>query len=107
MSELRYGPPPVAAVWRKVVTIIATLVGPPAALVATFIAYVEWTGCFLGCSGDGNHVTGGLFGALAALLLFTGPLLAGTLLKRWSAVGFAVLGVVGVLAATVLKLGVL
>ncbi len=108
MTELRYGPTsPAPGTWRTIVVALATLGGPLAALVAGFVALITWSGCFLGCSSAPDHTGGGLLGVLAVLLLVSGPVLAGLLLKRASAVGWSVLGVVGVLAATVLKLGVL
>ena len=100
MTELRYGPTvvpsPAPSPGRIVVIALATLLGPPPALVVAFIAAVTWSGCFLSCS-QPNHVGGALLFGLALLMVLAGPLLAWLLLRRWRAVGCAVLGVVGVL----------
>jgi len=93
MTELRYGPAPsTPAVWRYVLITLAVLGGPPAAAVAAFVAVVTWSGCFLSCS-EPNHPVGALLGLLAAVLAVSGPALAWVLLRRWSAVGYALLGV--------------
>ncbi|MFN2539015.1 MAG: hypothetical protein ABR549_12840 [Mycobacteriales bacterium] len=85
---LTYGPPQPPSSTRetvgKVLTVLASVVGPPAAAVAAFVAAIVWSDCFIECSGDPDHLGGGLLFALAAVLLLAGPALAATLVRRGS-----------------------
>ena len=70
----------------KVLTVLASVVGPPAAAFAAFVAAITWSGCFIECSSydDGDRTTGALLGLLAVALLLAAPVLAATLVRRWT-----------------------
>ena len=107
---LQYGPPQPPSSTRetlgKVLTVLASVFGPPAAVVVGFIAAIVWTDCFIECSGNPDHVGGGLLFALAAVLLLAAPALAATLVRkrRWVLVACAVPVVEGLLLAVLLPL---
>ena len=73
------------APWRTVLVVLVAGVGAPGAAVAAFAAAVVWSGCFIGCSGGGDHLAGGLLGLLALGLLAAGPGV-GWWLRRWTGV---------------------
>ena len=77
--------------WRWFVVGLACVVGTPAAAVAAVVGAIVWSGCFLSCS-EGNPLAGGLLVLLGVALLLSAPVLAGWLLRRWTAVGVALLG---------------
>ncbi|MCU1601531.1 MAG: hypothetical protein JWO22_2240 [Frankiales bacterium] len=84
---LQYGPPaPPTASGREtagqVLTVLASVLGPPAAAVTAFFASITWSGCFLSCSDAPDHTTGGLLWALAAGLLLLAPVLAATMVRK-------------------------
>jgi hypothetical protein len=84
---LSYGAPqPPASTTReaagKVLTILASVFGPPAAAVAGFMGLIIWSDCFIGCGGEPDHLRGGLLLLLAAALLLAGPVLAATLVRK-------------------------
>lgn len=84
---LQYGPPTPppsrTATVGKVLTVLFSVVGPPAAAIAAFIAAITWTGCFIECTDSGgDHLGGGLLGALAVALLLAAPVLAATLVRK-------------------------
>jgi hypothetical protein len=103
---LQYGPPApppstANATVGKVLTVLFSVVGPPAAAFLGFLAAITWTGCFIECSDSrGDHLSGGLLGALAVAVLLAAPVLAATLVRRavW------VLGAIAVPVAEVLLL---
>ena len=95
---LQYGPPtpPPAASARetagKVLTVLASVFGPPAAAVVAFFAAITWSGCFIECSqSSGDHTQGGLLWLLAGALLLVGPVLAAAMVRKatWVAVAIA------------------
>jgi hypothetical protein len=92
MTQTGYLPPVPAPrpVWRAVVTVLASVVGPPAGAVAGFLSAITWSGCFLSCH-EPDHVRGGLLGLLALALLLSGPVLAAALMRsaRWVAAAIA------------------
>ena len=86
---LQYGPPapPPSTVREtvgKVLTVLASVFGPPAAAASAFFGLIVWSDCFIGCSGHPDHVQGGLLLALALVLLLAGPVLAATLVRKGS-----------------------
>ena len=86
---LQYGPPaPPASTAResvgKVLTVLASVFGPPAAAFAGFVGLIVWSDCFFDCGGDPDHLTGGLLLALAGVLLLAGPVLAATMVRKGS-----------------------
>jgi len=92
---LQYGPPaPPPSSMRdtvgKVLTVLASVFGPPAAAVAAFIGLIVWSDCFIECGGDPDHVRGGLLFVLAAVLLLAGPVLAATLVRKGSWIAAAI-----------------
>lgn len=105
---LQYGPlaPPTSTTRDtvgKVLTVLGSVFGPPAAAVTAFIAAVEWSGCFIECNSatdTPDHVAGGLLWLLAVALLLSGPLFAVTLVRK--AVWIGVASVVPVLALLLL-----
>ena len=102
---LQYGPPAPPARTRvtvgKVLTVVFSVVGPPAAALVAFIAAITWSGCFIECTGDGgDHFGGALLGALAVALVLAAPVLAAILVRRTA-------WVLGALAVPVLEVLVL
>lgn len=91
---LQYGPPALPSSTResagKVLTVLASVFGPPAAAVAAFIGSIIWTDCFIACSGHPDHLGGGLLFALAGGLLLLGPVLAATMVRKGTWVAAAV-----------------
>jgi hypothetical protein len=83
---LQYGPPPTPPRTReavgKVLTVLAAVLGPPAAAVTGFFGLITWSDCFIECSGNPDHLGGGLLIAVAIALLLAAPLLAATLVRR-------------------------
>jgi low affinity Fe/Cu permease len=85
---LQYGPPaPPPATARetvgKVLTVLASVFGPPAAAVVAFLAAITWSGCFIECSQPvGDHTGGGLLWLLAIALLLLGPVLAASMVRK-------------------------
>jgi hypothetical protein len=85
----------------RVLTVLAAVLGPPAAAVAGFVGLILWSDCFLECGGHPDHVRGGALLALAGVLLLAGPVLAATMVRRagWVvaavAAPFVQLGLVG------------
>jgi hypothetical protein len=92
---LTYGPPQPPSSSRetvgKVLTVLAAVLGPPAAAVAAFIATIVWSDCFIECSGNPDYLGGGLLFALAGVMLLAGPVLAAMLVRKASWVIGAVL----------------
>ena len=93
---LQYGPPqPPPSTARetagKVLTVLASVFGPPAAAFAGFVGLILWSDCFIACGGEPDHLRGGLLLALAAALLLLGPVLAATLVRKgtWVAAALA------------------
>ena len=84
----------------KVLTVLASVFGPPAAAVAAFVGLIVWSDCFLSCGGGPDHVRGGLLFVLAGALLLAGPVLAATLVRKGAWVAAAV-------AAPFLEVGLL
>lgn len=87
--------PSTRVVVGKVLTVLASVVGPPAAILAAFAGSITYRGCFIDCNeatDHPDHLTGALLLALAALLVVAGPLLAATLVRRvgWVAGALAV-----------------
>ena len=66
----------------KVLTVLASVLGPPAAAFAGFVGLITWSDCFLECGGQPDHLEGGLLVALALGLLLAGPLLAAVLVRK-------------------------
>jgi hypothetical protein len=82
-----YAPPaaPARETVGKVLTVLASVFGPPAAVVAAFFASIEWSGCFIECNSatdTPDHLTGGLLWLLALAFLTAGPVLAAVLVRR-------------------------
>jgi hypothetical protein len=90
-------------VWKVIATVLVAVVAPPAALVAAFVSWITWSGCFMTCDGEQpNPLLGGLLGVLALGLLASGPLLAWVLLRSRA---WVVGSVVGPALAAMLLLG--
>jgi low affinity Fe/Cu permease len=92
---LQYGPPapPLSSMREtvgKVLTVLASVFGPPAAAVAAFVGIIVWSDCFIGCSGSPDHLRGGLLFVLAGVLLLAGPVLAATLVRKGTWIAAAV-----------------
>ena len=73
-----------------VLTVLASVFGPPAAAVAGFFGLIVWSDCFLDCGGHPDHLRGGLLLQAAAGLLVMGPVLAATLVRKAGWVAAAV-----------------
>ena len=103
---LHYGPPtPPPSTTResvgRVLTILASVFGPPAAAFTAFCAAITWSGCFIECSQPhGDHTTGGLLWLLAVALLLAGPVLAASMVRRATCV-------IAAIAAPFLEVGLL
>lgn len=74
----------------KVLTVLASVFGPPAAAVAGFVGLITWSDCFLDCGGHPDHLRGGLPLLAAGALLLAGPVLAATLVRKGGWVAAAV-----------------
>jgi hypothetical protein len=68
----------------KVLTVLFSVVGPPAAAFTGFWAAITWTGCFIECTSDddANPLGGLLLGALAVGLVLAAPLCAALLVRK-------------------------
>jgi hypothetical protein len=101
---LQYGPPQPPPRTReavgKVLTVLASIIGPPAAAFTGFFGLITWSDCFIECSGNPNHLGGGLLIAAAIALVLAGPVLAATLVRKRS----WVLGAIAVPVVEVLLL---
>ena len=85
--------------WRIVLVVLASLLGPPAAVVAGFAAEIEGSGCFIECNAatdQPNPIAGFLLGLLALTFALAGPVLAWILLRSWVGVSLALVPAVGV-----------
>jgi hypothetical protein len=87
--------------WKRVLTVVSVVLGPPAAAAMAFFAAITWSDCFIECSGHPQHAKGAVLWLVAALLVLSGPLLAALLVRKASWVA----GTIAVPVVEVLLLG--
>ena len=92
---ITYGPPqPPPSSTRetvgKVLTVLASVFGPPAAAVVGFLGLIVYSDCFIECSGHPDHLGGALLLTLAGALLLLAPVLAALLVRKGSWVAAAI-----------------